>query len=226
MRYQLRHIQKWTAKIEIIRILGKLFLLLHFLIARMENRKENHPIAGLLVRWRKGLLAVMASLAVVGIILIPRTRINNDVTSNLPDSSQMRQGISILEKDFPLMDIRMQTLRVLFYAEPPADSLRDAIAAIPNVMRYMGTEQNGDHTLYQFTLPQDANGQEVITAIEERFGDRVLVEIDDNSHMPEIWKESKYPPTDEWIKIITFHKERSRCVMHNYTYSTLSYSLV
>ena len=41
-----------------------------------------------------------------------------------------------------------------------------------------------------------------------------------------IWKESKYPPTDEWIKIITFHKERSRCVMHNYTYSTLSYSLV
>ena len=151
----------------------------------MENRKENHPIAGLLVRWRKGLLAVMASLAVVGIILIPRTRINNDVTSNLPDSSQMRQGISILEKDFPLMDIRMQTLRVLFYAEPPADSLRDAIAAIPNVMRYMGTEQNGDHTLYQFTLPQDANGQEVITAIEERFGDRVLVEIDDNSHMPE-----------------------------------------
>jgi len=151
----------------------------------MKNLNENHPIAGLLVRWRKGFLAGMATLAVFCMFLIPRVRLNSDMTSNLPDDSQMRQGISILEKDFPLMDIRMQTLRVLFYAEPPADSLRDAIAAIPDVMRYMGTEQQGEKTLYQFTLPQHAKGQKVVEAVKERFGDRVIAEVDDNSHMPE-----------------------------------------
>ena len=46
-----------------------------------------------------------------------------------------------------------------------------------------------------------------------------------------IWKQSKHPSTDEWIKIPTlkitaFHKERSRCVIHNYPYSTRTYALV
>ena len=195
MRYQLRHIQKWTAKIEIIPFLFKFFhnfkkfgfylLIPYFCCFVMKQRTGTHVIAGLLVRWRITLFTVMAVLAVICALLIPHTRINSDVTSNLPEDSQMMQGLHIIEKEFPLMDIRMQTLRVMFKAEPPADSLRDAIAAIPNVTRLMGTEQKDERTLYQFSFPQDADGAAVIAAVKERFGDRVLAEVDDNTHMPE-----------------------------------------
>ena len=151
----------------------------------MENQSPKHRMAALLVKWRHALFAVMALLAAAGALMIPRTRINADVTSNLPDDSQMRKGLSILEKDFPLMDIRMQTLRVMFWNEAPADSLREAIEAIPGVTRWMGTERQDSLTLYQFILPREAQGADVVQAVQDRFGGRVVAEVDDNSYMPD-----------------------------------------
>ena len=151
----------------------------------MESQRPGNSIAALLVKWRHVLFAVMVVLAVVCAMLIPRTRINSDMTSNLPDDSQMRKGLSILEKDFPMMDIRMQTLRVMFWHEPPADSLREAIEAIPGVTRWMGTEQRDSCTLYQFILPRDAQGSEITQAVQDRFGDRVVTEVDDNLSVPD-----------------------------------------
>ena len=151
----------------------------------MVSRRPGNSIAALLVKWRHVLFAVMVVLAVVCAMMIPRTRINSDMTSNLPDDSQMRKGLSILEKDFPMMDIRMQTLRVMFWHEPPADSLREAIEAIPGVTRWMGTEQRDSCTLYQFILPRDARGSDIRQAVQDRFGDRVVTEVDDNLFMPD-----------------------------------------
>lgn len=151
----------------------------------MENQHPGHKLAALLVKGRHVLFAVMAVLAVFSALMIPRTRINADVTSNLPDDSQMRRGLAILEKDFPLMDIRMQTLRVMFWNEAPADSLQQAIEAIPGVTQWMGTEQRDSCTLYQFILPRDAQGAEIVAAVQTRFGDRVIAEVDDNSYMPD-----------------------------------------
>ncbi len=151
----------------------------------MENQRPGHTLAALLVKGRHVLFAIMAVLAVFSALMIPRTRINADVTSNLPDDSQMRRGLAILEKDFPLMDIRMQTLRVMFWNEAPADSLQQAIEAIPGVTQWMGTEQRDSCTLYQFILPRDAKGAEVVAAVQARFGDRVIAEVDDNSYMPD-----------------------------------------
>lgn len=151
----------------------------------MENQQPGYKLAALLVKGRHVLFAVMAVLAVFFALMIPHTRINADVTSNLPDDSQMRHGLAILEKDFPLMDIRMQTLRVMFWNEAPADSLQQAIEAIPGVTQWMGTEQRDSCTLYQFILPRDAQGAAVVAAVQARFGDRVIAEVDDNSYMPD-----------------------------------------
>jgi len=150
----------------------------------MKENPTSLRIAGLLVRWRIVLFTIMAVLGVFFATLIPRTRLNVDVTSNLPDDSQMLTGLNILSEEFPQMDFRMQTLRVLFLHEAPADSLRDAIAAIPDVTHCMGVEQRGELTLYQFSVPQQANGNAVVAAVKERFGDRVQTELDDNSHIP------------------------------------------
>lgn len=151
----------------------------------MENQRTGHRLAALLVKGRHVLFTVMAVLALVLATMISKTRINTDVTSNLPDDSPMLQGLSILEKNFPMMDIRMQTLRVMFWNEAPADSLQDAIEAVPGVTRWVGTEQRDTCTLYQFMLPRDAKGPEVADAVRARFGDRVVVEVEDNTNMPD-----------------------------------------
>ena len=150
----------------------------------MEKEPTSLRLAGLLVRWRIVFFTAMALLGIFFATLIPRIRLNSDVTSNLPDESQMTQGLNLLSEEFPKLDFRMQTLRVLFLAEAPADSLRDAIAAIPEVTQMTGMEQNGNHTLYLFSVPQHANAGSVVAAVKERFGDRVKVELDDNSHIP------------------------------------------
>ena len=151
----------------------------------MEKQRPGYRFAVLLVQWRHVLFAVMAVLAVVLATMIPKTRINDDVTSNLPDDSPMRQGLAVLERDFPMMDIRMQTLSVLFWNEAPADSLQAAIEAIPGVTRWMGTEQRDSCTLYQFMLPREAKGAEIVQAVQARFGERVLAEVNDNSYIPD-----------------------------------------
>ncbi len=151
----------------------------------MESQRPGHSFAAFLVEKRHVLFAVMLALAVVFALMIPRTRINEDVTTNLPADSQMRKGLQIMEEEFPMMDIRMQTLRVMFWNEAPADSLLKAIEAIPGVARWMGTEQRDSCTLYQFSLPRDAKGPQIIAAVKARFGDRVLAEVDDNSRMPD-----------------------------------------
>lgn len=150
----------------------------------METVPKSYPIARFLVRWRHLLFAVTAVLAVLCGLLIPRTNINSDVTDNLPDNSPMRQGLEILGREFPAMDIRMQTLRVMF-SEAPADSLMDAVMAVPGVARCIGLEQNDSLTLYQFMLPRDVSGKAVVAAVKGRFPGRAVVELDDNTYIPD-----------------------------------------
>lgn len=142
-------------------------------------------LATLLVKWRMVLLVLMVSLAAVCGVLIPRTRINSDITSNLPDSSPMRHGLELLADHFPMMDIRMQTLRVMFLNEAPADSLKQAILAVPGVQMLTGVERRDTLTLYQFIMPQDADGAAVERAVSGRFGSRAVVEVDNNINLPE-----------------------------------------
>ena len=150
-----------------------------------KTNDKKHLAAGLLVRWRWYLLALMAAAALVSALLIPRTRINGDVTATLPEDSPMRRGITILEQYFPAMDIRMQTLRVMFLAEPPADSLETALTGLLNGARLAEVRQHDAHTLYQYMLPADADGKALTNRVQARFGTRAVVEVEDNSGMPD-----------------------------------------
>ena len=54
-----------------------------------------------IVNKRIVILAVMLILTAVSIFLIPKVGVNSDMTKYLPDDSPMRQGISLMEKEFP-----------------------------------------------------------------------------------------------------------------------------
>ena len=153
----------------------------------MSEKRENAVslFARLLVEWRRPLAILMGVFTVISLFLIPRIRINDDLTSNLPDDSPMREGLSILEKDFPGLDIRMQTLRVMFVAEEPSDTLQTALESLLERPSQLEVRQNGPHTLYQYFLPKEADGDAVKEAVKGRFGDRVQVEVEDNSGIPE-----------------------------------------
>lgn len=146
---------------------------------------RTYRFAGFLVRRRGFFFALVTVLAVVSAFLIPRIRINSDPTSNLPDSSPMHQGLKILESRFPDMDIRMQTLRVMFVSEPPSDSLKLALESLLPGGRLVEVREDGTHTLYEFMLPRDTDGKAVSSCISARFGDRVIAEIDDKTGMPD-----------------------------------------
>ena len=148
------------------------------------GNRENR-LSGLLVRGRWWLATLLAVLAVVSAILVPRTRLNADVTRYLPDDSQMRRGLSILEEDFPGMDIRLQTLRVLFYEEAPSDTLQQAIESLLSGERMIEVRRDGKQTLYQYYLPREADGAAVRQQVQARFGGRARVELEDNTGMPE-----------------------------------------
>lgn len=150
-----------------------------------RNGARTYRFAGFLVRRRGFFFALVTALAVVSALLIPRIRINSDPTSNLPDSSPMHQGLKILESRFPDMDIRMQTLRVMFVSEPPSDSLRQALESLLPEGRLIEMREDGTRTLYEFALPRDADGKEISSCLAGRFGDRLITEIDDKTGMPD-----------------------------------------
>lgn len=151
----------------------------------VQNGVRTYRFAGFLVRRRGFFFALVTALAVVSALLIPGIRINSDPTSNLPDSSPMHLGLTILESRFPEMDIRMQTLRVMFVSEPPSDTLRQALESLLPDGRLVEMREDGTHTLYQFALPRDADGKEIGSRIAARFGDRAIAEIDDKTGMPD-----------------------------------------
>lgn len=124
-------------------------------------------------------------LAVVSGLLVPRVRINSDVTTYLPDDSPMRKGLTIVERHLPGLDIRRQIIRMEFPSEVPSDTLKSAIEALLDDPQLPDIRERDGAAYYQYSLPRDTDGARVKTAFRERFGARGRVEIEDNTGMPE-----------------------------------------
>ena len=67
-----------------------------------------------LVKYRKGIFALMTILVVASVLLIPRLNIITDMTKFLPDSYLMKQGLNVMEQDLPSLQGRMQEFGALF----------------------------------------------------------------------------------------------------------------
>lgn len=133
----------------------------------------------------------MLILTAVCAFLIPKVSVNSDMTKYLPDDSSMKQGISLMEKEFPT-DGESYTIRVMFKglgSEKKAE-VKDALAAIENVDsvtydRDSSDYNSGEYTLYILNTRYGYDTEEE-TAVEkqvtERFsGYEVTVKNDDTS---------------------------------------------
>ena len=69
-------------------------------------------IAAFIVRRRRPVMAVMLVIMVLCAVLAPMVPINEDLTAYLPDDSSMKQGMDLMDTEFPAAETE-NTIRVM-----------------------------------------------------------------------------------------------------------------
>jgi len=95
----------------------------------------------------------MLILTAICTFLVPKVSVNSDMTKYLPDDSSMKQGISLMEKEFPT-EGESYTIRVMFKglsSEKKAE-VKDALAAIENVDSVTYDRDSSDYNSGEYTL--------------------------------------------------------------------------
>ena len=106
-----------------------------------------------IVNKRIFILAVMLILTAAAVFLIPKVRVNSDMTKYLPDDSSMRQGISLMEKEFPKEE-ESYTIRVMFkgLSSEERTEIKDKLSAIENVESVTYDKSDSDYNSGEYTL--------------------------------------------------------------------------
>ena len=126
----------------------------------------------------------MTLLTAGSVVLIPRIRINSDMSQYLPDSSQMKQGIDRMKEDFPEMDTRMRTLDVMFTEPVDIKGTEAALTALAKGFTPLGVRESPPYTLFQFRVGGEGDPETVREAVQARFGETAVVEITGEDKMP------------------------------------------
>src|SRR5690554_4140151 len=110
---------------------------MYIIIKSNQNCKEIVPVkkvANFLINQRYIILGIMLVITIVCGLLIAKVPINKDRTEYLADDSGMKQGLSIMESEFP-ETAEKASIRVMFddlTAEQISD-VKARLKAIPNV---------------------------------------------------------------------------------------------
>ena len=148
-----------------------------------------------IVNKRNIILSAMLILTAVCAFLMPKVSVNSDMTKYLPDDSSMKQGISLMEKEFPT-EGESYTIRVMFKglgSEKKAE-IKDALAAIENVDsvtydRDSSDYNCGEYTLYILNTKYGYDTEEeaaVEKQIKEKFSDYEVTVKNDDTSAPDI----------------------------------------
>lgn len=148
-------------------------------------------LTNFIVSKRSFILVTMLILTAVCSFLIPKVSVNSDMSKYLPDDSSMRQGLSLMEKEFPAEE-ESYTIRVMFkgLSSERKTEIKDALAAIENVDsvtydRDSSDYNSGEYTLYFLNTKYgyDTEEEKVIEKqVTEKFsGYEVTVKNDDTS---------------------------------------------
>lgn len=136
-------------------------------------------------KFRYTVLAVMTALTAACLFLFPRININEDMSRYLPDDSRMKQGVDTLAAYFPETDMNALWVRAMFSGVSDRDSLSDVLSGIDGVAGVLSVDWKEDLTLYQLSVGNGADAKAIAAGISSAYGDRVVVEHNGNSIMPD-----------------------------------------
>ena len=152
-------------------------------------------ISNFIVNKRVPILVFMLVLAICSMICSQFVEVNEDMTKYLPDSSNMKHGMDIMESEFPEIETS-NTIRVMF------DNLNDSqkadileqLTAIPYVdsvdYDIDSPDYNRDnHTLYVLNFSYDYGSEDELkieSELDTAFTDYTMIWLSDNSDLPAI----------------------------------------
>lgn len=152
-------------------------------------------LSSFIVNKRIFILTIMLILTAACGFLIPQVGVNSDMTKYLPNDSQMRQGISLMEEEFP-EENAAYTIRVMFrgLSDDKKMELKDALATVKNVESVSFDPDSSDYNSGEYTLyilnTQYGYDTEEETAIEEQvaeaYSDYDLTIKNDDTSSPDI----------------------------------------
>ncbi|MCL2121480.1 MAG: MMPL family transporter [Clostridiales bacterium] len=134
------------------------------------------------------LIMVLTAAAFCGMLAL-RVDINSDMTKYLSESSSMKQGMDVMQEEFPDLEDRY-TIRVMFsglpYAEKPA--IKAELESIPYVesVEYKADDRNyniDEHSLYIISTLHDYESAEmrsIESALDARFPSYTMVYMNDD----------------------------------------------
>ena len=141
-------------------------------------------LAEFLVKWRRVLLALTIALAVVCGFFIPRLNVIYEIAYFLPDDSPVKKGVDRVTREFPGLDLQNNMLYVMFENLDNAGSTERELSRFTTGMALMSLRESGEYTLFQYLPVTGADVRAVKAAIEEHWGDNVVVELDLDKNMP------------------------------------------
>ncbi len=152
-------------------------------------------LSNFIVNKRIVILVTMLILAVVSIICSQFVEINEDMTKYLPDDSNMKAGLDIMEEEFPEMETS-NTIRVMFddLTDAQKETVLDELSVITYVDSVDYDAQSSDynkdnHTLFVLNMSCDYGSDEeeaIEASLESQFADYTMVWKTDDSGFPAI----------------------------------------
>jgi len=117
--------------------------------------------------------------------LFPKININADMTRYLPSDSRMREGLDTMKRSFPQIDMNALVVKAMFEDVDDPDSLGRKLAKVEGISGILAREQKDRYTLYRLSVEKDADPKAAADTIKQAYGDKVTVETNANSNMPE-----------------------------------------
>ena len=152
-------------------------------------------LTGFIVNKRNIIFSAMLILTAVCAFLIPKVSVNSDMTKYLPDDSSMKQGISLMEKEFPTAG-EAYTIRVMFKRldSEKKTEFKDALAAIENVDSVSYDKDSSDYNSGEYTLYilNTKYGYDTVEEagiekqVKEKFSDYEVTVKNDDTSAPDI----------------------------------------
>ncbi len=141
-------------------------------------------LSGFLVKRRRPLLAVMAVLAVVCAIMIPRLNVIMEISYFLPDDSPIKIGMDKVSENFPDMDNQLSLLSVMFDKPIEREAVMKELNDLTGGLTCMSVKEKDNYTLFEFLLSKGCKYREIEKDIVEHYGDDVIVEVSLDKNMP------------------------------------------
>ncbi|HPF87928.1 MAG TPA: efflux RND transporter permease subunit [Candidatus Limiplasma sp.] len=125
-------------------------------------------LANLIVKGNKIILFLFILLAIAGGVLMFQVNINADMTQYLPDSSDAKQGVAILDEEFPAAS----TFTLMFkdLADDRKQAVYEELQTVDGVqlVSWDDTDRynSGEYTLYEITVSSRAASDEAQATVE------------------------------------------------------------